>query len=267
MVNAPVEQPAGSFYTYSHLLSYISFPIDLLVDLLSHKIVIMMDPSLYFLHWININNHMPPAHSQMTVYIGLFKTNKQTKHNLFSIISGFCRPPHPIPFPQIWNLVMMEEKSFMVSYLFLYMSIKLNLKSALGNLCYAVLSYFPLVGFNQFSSWVMWELNCLFVCFVSFALKYSDIDLQHCEKISLLFTVLVPPLGDSQVLPLDGANRVQKVPRDYSVLERTWSTIKASLDSLSNFFLPLCATVLPYLLLFKLQNGAWNIKVSDLVNN
>lgn len=152
MVNAPVEQPAGSFYTYSHLLSYISFPIDSLVDLLSHKIVIMMDPSLYFLHWINIHNHMSPAHSQMTVYIGLFKTNTQTKFNIFSIISGFCSPPHPTPSPQIWNLVMMEEKSFMVSYLFLYMSIKLNLKSALGNLCYTVLSYFSLVGFNQFSS-------------------------------------------------------------------------------------------------------------------
>lgn len=61
MVNTPVEQPDGSFYTYGHLLSYISFPVDLSVDLLSHKIVIMMDPSLYFLHWININNHMPPC--------------------------------------------------------------------------------------------------------------------------------------------------------------------------------------------------------------
>lgn len=90
--------------------------------------------------------------------------------------------------------------------------------------------------------------------FVPLELKYSDLDLQHSEKISPLFTDCIPPLGDSHFLPLDGANKVQKAKPGCSVLERTWSTMKACLDSMSNFFPPLCAMVLPYLRLFKLQN-------------
>lgn len=87
--------------------------------------------------------------------------------------------------------------------------------------------------------------------FVSFAVNYSV----KTKKISPLFTDCVPLLGDSQFLPLDGANRVQKAQPDCSVSERTQSTRKACLGFLSYFFPLLCATVVPYLLLFKLQNG------------
>lgn len=77
--------------------------------------------------------------------------------------------------------------------------------------------------------------------FVPLELKYSDLDLQHSEKISPLFIDCILPLGDSHFLPLDGANKVQKAKPGCSVLERTWSTMKACLDSMSNFFPPFCA--------------------------